>query len=283
MGPVVFAGHRALLVDDNFNNRRILEKQLSHLGIQCVSAAGPHEALQIVEKQAEAFSFALLDFHMPDMNGVELAQRLRAQDFNAPLLLLSSGLVDRELTQALFASTTSKPLRSSSLRQMIQSALAPVEATDTAALERAVASGGRPHRSLTILVAEDNAVNQHVVVRHLEKLGYRSDVVANGNEVLAALEREHYDVILMDVQMPELDGLQATARIRLRSGSDCEPWIIALTAEAFSEDRGLCMKAGMNDYLAKPFRTADLAEVLEHAANRVARPPAGRVNERVTQ
>jgi signal transduction histidine kinase/DNA-binding response OmpR family regulator len=283
MPTVSFAGHRALVVDDNFNNRRILEKQLWQLGIRCVCAAGPHEALEMVKADVEGFSFSLLDFHMPAMNGVELGKELRARGFKAPLLLLSSGLADPELTRTLFAATTSKPLRSSSLRQVIQSALAPTEATPTAALERAVSFAGQQGRALAILIAEDNVVNQHVAVRHLEKLGYRPDLVADGSAVLAAMQRKRYDVILMDVQMPEMDGLEAAARIREQSGSDSQPWIIALTAEAFSDDRILCMKAGMNDYLAKPFRMPDLVDALRRAADHIAQASTAQTSERLAQ
>ncbi|MEO8658494.1 MAG: response regulator [Bryobacteraceae bacterium] len=263
--PVVFEGHAALIVDDNATNRRLLQKQLAKFGIQTVAAATAEEALRIVNLGETVFSFCLLDYNMPEMNGVELARRLRANGFESPMLLLSSGIVSREHTEGLLLITGSKPVRISRLRQMVISAIAPPDTHTAPSTATAAAKRIQDPRPLRILLAEDNVVNQRVAVRHLERLGYRPDVVANGKEVLASIGQKTYDVILMDVQMPELDGRQATAQIRAMTGSAFKPWIIALTAGAFSEDRAQCMQSGMNDYLPKPFRATDLSAALERA------------------
>jgi signal transduction histidine kinase/DNA-binding response OmpR family regulator/ligand-binding sensor domain-containing protein len=263
-GPYV--GHTALIVDDNQTSRGLLQKRLGQLGVRTVAAASAAEALRMVgADNAERFSFAIVDFCMPEMDGVELAHRLHAVGFDCPLLLLVSGVADHQQTDGVFLATASKPVRSRRLAEMVAAALATAEAPASA--HRDIGSVRRVDRQypLKILVAEDNVVNQRVVVRHLERLGYRPDVVANGKEVLTSMGQRAYDVILMDVQMPELDGRQATAQIRARMGTDRRPWIIALTAGAFSDDRLLCRQAGMNDYLAKPFRPEELAEALQRA------------------
>ena len=128
---------------------------------------------------------------------------------------------------------------------------------------------GKPATSsLRILLAEDNAVNQKVALRLLDQLGYRADVASNGLEALEALERQPYDVVLMDVQMPELDGLDASRRICERWPAEARPRIIAMTANAMPEDREACFAAGMDDYVAKPIRPTELAEALPHASDR---------------
>ena len=265
LDPAIFEGHTALIVDDNSTNRRLLQKQLAKFGIQTEVAATAEEALRIVRLGETSFSFCLLDYNMPEMTGVDLARRLRADGYDNPMLLLSSGIVNRDHTTGLGLIIGSKPVRISRLRQMVISAIAPPDIHAAPSLATAGANRAEDLRPLRILLAEDNVVNQRVAVRHLERLGYRPDVVANGREVLASIGQKTYDVILMDVQMPELDGREATAQIRAMTGSAFRPWIIALTAGAFSEDRVQCMQAGMNDYLAKPFRATELAAALERA------------------
>ncbi|NJN68273.1 MAG: response regulator [Chloroflexaceae bacterium] len=129
---------------------------------------------------------------------------------------------------------------------------------------------------LCILLAEDSVVNQKVALYMLEKLSYRADIAANGHEVLAALSQRFYHVILMDVQMPEMDGIEATQRIRAEHPPDQQPWIIAMTAHTLQGDREWCLSAGMDDYIGKPARMGDLAEKLRHAATQKQCPPAAR-------
>ena len=205
---------------------------------------------------------------MPEMDGLELGQRIRrlrdAQEL--PLVLLTS-LAGLPLarTSADFSAQLVKPVRASQLYNALLTALArghePTrhDAPDGGRRPRAATS------SLRILLAEDNAVNQKVALRVLERLGYRADVASNGLEALEALERERYDVVLMDVQMPEMDGLEASRRICARWPEASRPRIIAMTANAMIEDREACLAAGMDDYVAKPVRPEELAEALARA------------------
>ncbi|MDP9484107.1 MAG: response regulator, partial [Chloroflexota bacterium] len=162
-----------------------------------------------------------------------------------------------------------KPVKPSALHDAIAGALAgEATATSSRAAER------EPHepqialdRRLDILVAEDNAVNQKLALRLLERMGYAADVAENGLEAISALERKRYDVVLMDVQMPELDGLEATRRIVSRWAPGERPTIVAMTANAMDSDREMCLAAGMDDYLSKPIRTAELAAALGRAVS----------------
>jgi CheY-like chemotaxis protein len=215
---------------------------------------------------------------MPEMDGIALASALRElRGDSMPAILLSSiGVRDERAAQVGLARTLTKPVKPSELLDAVVGALhasepvapaaspAPPAATDTPEpTEQAAAS------PIRVLLAEDNAVNQKVALRMLLKLGYRADVAANGLEVLEALERQPYDAILMDVQMPEMDGLEATRRIRARSPNGV-PQIIAMTANAMSGDREACIEAGMNDYISKPVREPDLAAALARACVAVA-------------
>ncbi|MFI5909830.1 response regulator [Dactylosporangium sp. NPDC051541] len=249
-------GRRALIVDDNAANRRVLRAQLTGWGMECTAAESADEALTLAA--AEPFDVALLDMHMPDTDGADLAARLRPLT-GMPLILLSSvnAHAERDRLQC-FAAILTKPARAAAL----QSALARVLDGPRESATTEDASVVQPVRALRILVAEDNQVNQTVATMMLAKLGHRADVAANGAEALAAVRRVTYDVVLMDVQMPVLDGLDATRRIRAELPPDRQPHIIALTASALIEDRAACEAAGMDDYLTKPMRPTDLATAL---------------------
>ncbi|GAA3453314.1 hybrid sensor histidine kinase/response regulator [Dactylosporangium matsuzakiense] len=249
-------GRRALIVDDNAANRRVLRAQLAGWGMECVAAPTPGEALALAE--SDRFDVALLDMHMPEMDGADLAARLRPLA-DIPMILLSSvnAHADRHRL-GRFAAVLSKPARAAAL----QSTLARVLNGGPESSAAQVVSVVPPVRPLRILVAEDNQVNQTVATMMLAKLGHRADVAANGAEALEAVRRVQYDVVLMDVQMPVLDGLDATRRIRAELAPDRQPYIIALTASALIEDRAACEAAGMDDYLTKPMRPTDLSAVL---------------------
>jgi len=261
---VPVAGRTALVVDDNQTNRRVLQAQLTGWGMACTTAGSAAEALHLVDG-GERFDVALLDMHMPGQDGIELAAALRARSetFRVPLILLSSvsWRPDPE-EQRKFAAILTKPARASTLQTTLAEALALAVPADAAARKEPVAE-----RPLRLLLAEDNQVNQHVATLMLGKLGYRVDVAANGAEAVAAVHRARYDVVLMDVQMPVLDGLDATRRIRAELPPDRQPHIIALTASVLIEDRAACRAAGMDDYLTKPIRLHDLAAALHgHSA-----------------
>jgi CheY-like chemotaxis protein len=206
---------------------------------------------------------------MPDMNGLMLARAIRAFPTGPtlPLLLLSSlGHRQHGADQGLFAAHLHKPAKPSQIFDALAALFAGGEpAAHPAALIPAPLATIEPPRSERILLAEDNTVNQKVALHMLARLGYRADVAANGLEVLDAVRRQPYDIILMDLQMPEMDGLEAARRIRTLAPAGSRPWIVALTANAMQGDRELCLAAGMDDYISKPIRQADLAAALERA------------------
>jgi CheY-like chemotaxis protein len=179
---------------------------------------------------------------------------------NLPLVGLTS-LGKRQVRVKGFAGFLTRPPKSSLVYDLLADILFKAQPWTTDAVPVSNHDMGKFH-PLRILLAEDNVVNQKVALRILERMGYRADLAANGIEVLEAVERQTYDVVLMDVQMPEMDGLEATARIRTRWGKADEPWIIALTANALTGDRERYLAVGMNDYVSKPVRIEDLKAVL---------------------
>ena len=260
------AAKRILVVDDNATNREIVSRQTRSWGMEPVAVALPSEALALIES-GERFDVAALDMLMPEMDGCELARRIRRQPNGQelPLVLLTSlaGLPQARSADE-FSVQLTKPVRASQLYNALVSVFTGPE-LESAAPDSAVGDEVPETSSLRILLAEDNPVNQKVALRILDKLGYRADVASNGLEVLEALEREPYDVVLMDVQMPEMDGLDASRRICAQWPAESRPRIIAMTANAMIEDREACFAAGMDDYLAKPVRPEELAEALSRA------------------
>jgi PAS domain S-box-containing protein len=259
------AGKRIVVVDDNPTNREIVARHARSWGMEPVVAELPSEALALVEA-GEPFDVAVLDMKMPEMDGLALAGEIRSRrgEQDLPLLLLTSlGRPQQPQPIGVFATQLAKPFKASQLYNTLVRLLGAGEREERAAEVRA--DGKTAMSSLRILIAEDNAVNQKVALRLLERLGYRADVASNGLEALAALERQPYDVVLMDVQMPELDGLDASRRICERWPAESRPHIIAMTANALPEDREACFAAGMNDYVAKPIRGEELEAALKRA------------------
>ena len=266
-------GRRVLIVDDNETNRFILARQTSMWGLTHAAVSSGAAALERIEA-GETFDAIILDMCMPEMDGQETAQRLRALPAAAsvPLVLLTSvGVADRGIhrssNEALFSCALTKPVNPDRLRSELADVLDASGARPGRATTR-LSSGeidsrlGERH-PLRILIAEDNHINQKVAVKMLERMGYRADVVADGGEAIEAVDRQAYDVVLMDLQMPEVDGLEATRRIRQRHGGQT-PWIIAMTANVMEEDRRRCISAGTQDFLPKPVSAAELARALEH-------------------
>jgi len=272
---------RALVVDDNPANRWILARQLSAWGMDVCALETGSEAIDLVRAGAP-FHVAVLDMLMPDLDGVELAQEIaRLRGASLPVVLLSSAgaaearavVAARGEPPTLLSSVLTKPARAGQLRTALATALlgtthpAPRRARSRAALDESLASS----LPLRILVAEDNVVNQKVMLKLLARAGYVADVAANGLEVLAALDLAPYDLVLMDVQMPEMDGLEATRRLRANAGERRGPYVVALTANAMREDREHCLAAGMDDYLSKPVRPEDLFAALRRCGEIRAR------------
>jgi len=262
---------RVLIVDDNATNRLILIRQTKAWGLEPRAASSGEEALEWI-REGEIFDLAILDMQMPEMDGVMLARELRklrsAQDF--PLILFSSfGGLERIPEDIEFSARLSKPIKPSLLYDAIASVMSQ-QADVTPILPTTVEETpieelmGERH-PLHILLAEDNLVNQKVALRILQKLGYRADVAANGLEVLEALERQHYDVVLMDIQMPEMDGEEATRQICDRYLENERPRIIAMTAHAMEGDREYYLGTGMDDYVSKPVRVQELIDALERS------------------
>jgi PAS domain S-box-containing protein len=259
------AGKRILVVDDNATNREIVTQHARSWGMEPVAVELPTEALALIEA-GEPFDIAVLDMMMPEMDGLALgrAMRGRRSEQDLPLLLLTSlGRLPEAQWTGVFSAQLAKPLKASQLYNTLLHLLTAGEPEEETA--EVAADGKQAMSSLRILLAEDNAMNQKVALRLLERLGYTADVVSNGLEALAALERQPYDVVLMDVQMPELDGLEASRRICERWPQESRPHIVAMTANALPEDREACFAAGMNDYVAKPIRAEELATALRRA------------------
>ncbi len=257
----VLKGKRILVVDDNATNRRILALQTAKWGMVAQDADGPAKALQMLQKHS--YDLAIIDMHMPDMDGGMLAARIREMGLALPMVLFTS-LGRREAPDSLFAATLAKPLRQSQLFDTLVSLL------DHAAAPRAAAPLAKPRldpqmaerHPLRILLAEDNVVNQKLALRLLQQMGYRADLASNGIEAIESVQRQTYDVVLMDVQMPEMDGLEASRKITSKWQPHERPRIVAMTANAMQGDREECLAAGMDDYVTKPIRVDALVEAL---------------------
>jgi CheY-like chemotaxis protein len=260
-------GRRVLCVDDNATNRYVLGLTLSHWGIDVVMCAEPQECLR--NATAAAFDWIVLDHQMPYSSGDDLAREIRAA-LGArcpPLVLLTS--VGREAVEAkgLFDSLMSKPLRRQTLKGVLQRLLAERVPSALPPRPAPAVTTAQPRQgpALHVLVAEDNAINQRVASKMLGRLGCRVDLCGNGLEAVSMASSVRYDLILMDIQMPELDGFEATRRLRAHAHAHSrpQPKVVALTANAMQGDRDACLAAGMDDYLPKPIRLESLAALLE--------------------
>jgi GAF domain-containing protein/CheY-like chemotaxis protein len=261
-------GKTVLIVDDNVTNRRILVAQTARWGMVPRETGSPSEALAWLKTGAR-FDIGLFDLLMPELDGIQLAEQTAAANLDGehgpmPVVILSSiGLRDRQSESV--AAWLAKPVKPSALHDAVASALfglVPMQPTAAAPSDAGDGLGLGERHPLRILLAEDNAVNQKLALRLLGQLSYQAEVAGDGLQAIAALERDEFDVVLMDVQMPELDGLGATRRIRAR-WPERQLWIVAMTANAMAGDREACLAAGMNDYLSKPIRPAELAAALE--------------------
>jgi len=277
--PEILRGVKVLVVDDNRTNRRILEGMLGRLEMKAKSVEDGEEALTELSagwQAAEPYALILVDVHMPGMDGLTLVERIRQRpelSTSRILMLTSAGYrEDAKRSKELdIASYLLKPIRQSELRETITLVLGAREqegATPPAA-SYSLQDAREPTEALRILLAEDNLVNQRLATRLLEKRGHHVVVATNGREALEALEKESYDLVLMDVQMPEMDGMEAVARIRekeVRTGG--HQAVVALTAHAMKGDMERGLSAGMDGYLTKPIRPQELDDVLDKYAGK---------------
>ena len=281
-------GKRVLVVDDNETNRRILAAYLDTWGMAVRMTGSPREALAWIQA-GEPFDVGILDMHMPEMDGVALARAIREHRTATalPLLLFTSlGRREAGAESVGFSAHLTKPIKPSQLFDALAGALAgqPIR-VEKRTPSRLELDPEMAHRHpLRILLAEDNVVNQKLALRLLEQMGYRADVAANGLEAVEAIERQPYDLVLMDVQMPEMDGFEASREITRRWPGDRRPRIVAMTANAMQGDRELCLAAGMDDYMSKPIRVEELMAALERSAARepdriLAGGPAGSASQ----
>ncbi|MEO7599652.1 MAG: response regulator [Opitutus sp.] len=283
-----FEGHHALIVDDNATNRSLMTHLCNTWKLRHQTADSVDAALVALSKAAEAgraFDLVITDHHMPDRDGLDLAASILT-DSRIPtpaiVLLTSRGerLPQAQMKEHRLAACELKPLHAKSLRETLARVLANVRPVVIDDLSTKPVEFVTPiDKSTPILVAEDNPVNQKVTLLQLRNLGYSADVVGNGREAIAALKRKPYSLVLMDAQMPDIDGVEATRRIRSAQavGNPDVPahlTIIAMTANAMTGDREICIAAGMDDYLAKPVKSADLRKMLERYLNPTLRENA---------
>ncbi len=265
-------GKRVLVVDDNAANREVVKRQASSWGMVPRDTGSPTEALEWI-RRGDPFDAAILDMQMPEMDGLALAREIRR--FRAarvlPLVMLTSLGRRKEDVEAGvdFAAHLTKPIKASQLYEALMSAFGEIS-EEARPVGAGVARGSEAtsRGPLQVLLADDNAVNQQLALALLKKMGYRADVATNGAEVLEALARRPYDVVLMDVEMPVMDGLEASRRINQEWPAGQRPRIIAMTANAMQGDREACLAAGMDDYLSKPIRREELAAALARSEAR---------------
>ena len=288
--PVDVAGVRILAVDDNATNRRVIASMLENWRCRHteVEGAGPAlDALRGAHAEGDPYRIAILDMMMPETDGETLGAAIKNDpDLADCELIMMTSMGSRgdagRLETLGFAAYLTKPVKESQVFDCLMVVLNTRRRSGAQATPRIVtrhALAEHDTRRARILLAEDNPVNQRVALKTLEKLGYRADAVGNGAEALEALARRRYDLVLMDVQMPVMDGMEATRRIRDERSAvhDHTVPIVALTAHAMREDRDACLDAGMNDYLSKPIKPDELASTLARwAGQRPAPEPAAR-------
>lgn len=263
---------RALIVDDNETSGQFLHNQIVSWNVRNDTVRSGAAALELLRHAAaehDPYTFSIIDMQMPEMDGLALARAIKSDPALAAtklIMLMPFGktLNEDQLRSVEIAAFRSKPVRQSTFFDCLSNAIA-----STALAPKVINSTTVPASNPTtrlrrrILIVEDNQVNQMVALGQLKILGYDAEIAANGQGALEALRSDHYDAVLMDCQLPEMDGFAATAEIRRREGDGKHTWIIAMTANAMDGDRERCLAAGMDDYVSKPIRTTELNAVLE--------------------
>jgi PAS domain S-box-containing protein len=261
-------GQRVLVVDDNFTNRRILIAQLESWGLIPVATESPITALKWIQ-DSDKYDLCIFDFLMPELDGIELSKEVRKLKNGSavPILILTSVGKKEDINKYKdlhLSGYLNKPIKQSQLYDSLINALAgsDVIKQEKAPRQLKIDPTLGEKRPLKILVAEDNVVNQKVAIRILSRMGYRADVAANGYEVIDAVRKIPYDLVFMDILMPEMDGYEATKLIQDEFPTEKRPKIIAMTANAMQGDREICLQAGMDDYISKPVRVEDMQDIL---------------------
>jgi signal transduction histidine kinase/DNA-binding response OmpR family regulator len=269
------AGKQLLIVDDNATNRQILTLQAHSWGMVPKAAQSGYEALDWLSR-GEKFDLAILDMQMPGMDGMTLGAEIRklSDCQRLPLVMLTSmGKPDTQpqMVEVDFAAFLNKPIKQSQLYNVLSHILGgqPIQVKPSSVPHLQLDPTMAQKLPRKVLVAEDNKVNQQLAMQLFARMGYRADIAGNGLEVISALHRQHYDVVFMDVHMPEMDGLSATRHICQEWSPTARPWIIAMTANAMEGDRENCLNAGMNDYISKPIRVEELIRSLSQSPSRV--------------
>jgi CheY-like chemotaxis protein len=264
----VLKDRQVLIVDDGEINRRILRIQTERWGMIPHLFEKPVDVLSWLAEEPSV-DVAILDFQMPVLDGRQLAREIHSFDKykGLPLILLSSSLPSKGVDSVdEFVGRLTKPIKQADLFNALTTALGKMETTAKSLRQNKAFDPEMAARlPLNMLVAEDNIVNQKVAMAILLQFGYQTDLAVSGKEVVAAVARQKYDLIFMDLQMPEMDGLEATRIICSQTSRSERPYIVALTANAMKEDRDLCLAAGMDDYLSKPIRPQEIKAVIERA------------------
>jgi len=269
VGLLDLSGKNILIVDDNPTSGRTLRNQLVEWKANVTMALSAREAEGLLA--GSSFNVVLVDLKMPDTDGQAFGKSVRTQYPGIPvILMIPIGESRTSIQEEVFDAIVMKPVKQQALATQVKNAL------DRSAVNRSVRIGAQKltgtfasNHPLKILIADDNPVNQILANRVLSKLGYKPSIVGNGLEVIDTLSHNEFDLILMDVQMPEMDGFQATRMIR--ETLQVQPWIIAVTANAMQSDRKQCLEAGMNDYISKPINFDALVKALETAAKELVR------------
>ena len=265
--PATLKGKRILLVDDNHTNLRIMQREVELVGMVPVSYTSGTDALADLSN-VEEFDIAVLDYTMPEMDGCTLARAMRDHDAfkSKPILIASSSGRPQSEAAHVVNRWMSKPIKKSffyeALASLLGGSIRAAEPPETSKLNPEQMALMHP---CSILLAEDNRVNQKVTLKMLEKMGYAADLAEDGGQALDAATNKNYDVILMDIQMPNMDGLEATRKIREKIPDEAQPLIIGLSAHALPENRDEALCNGMDDYLSKPLKMADLVMALKRA------------------
>lgn len=262
-------GTKVLVIDDNQTNLTIIKRQMEYWDFIPVIASSGKEAIELFSAD-DTISLVITDMEMPEMDGIMLTKTIKELKESMPVIMLSSiGDETKKKNPGLFSSILIKPVKQKHLCNSIQLALSGLQSVPEPEKPKSILSiDFAKANPLRILVAEDNKINQKFIEHLLKKLGYEVDIVHNGLEVLEKMETKSYDILLMDVQMPEMDGFEATEIIKNKPGKP--PVIVAMTANAMSEDKELCIQKGMDEYLGKPMKMEDLMHLLEKVSGIIA-------------